>query len=161
MIEFRPYSTRPRLNWPPSWPLVIGTGVVRRKVRFGIFCLYKLPGQAQHANNIIFGVKYKKGNKAMFGWRFEPSVQKIVISAITLNYAGPITEDLCTLDRHKWYELNLYHDYYGYVLQIKDEAGCVITSSVYFGSTGYIGWLIGPRLHFSVPYLIGFEIQKG
>lgn len=107
---------------PPMIGLFYDKKVMSRRVTFDRSCAYTLPGEDQEDINKLFGIGYFPSHhtdSARFGWRYNPSTDKIEILAYCYVNSERLIYPLASFDFNKEYtlELQINDDTYSFYVQ--------------------------------------------
>ena len=93
---------------PPIFNFFRGSNL-KRKVKFHPSCRYNLDNNDQYDVNKLFGFGYglehHHKNSARFGWRYEPTIDKIILYAYVYHNKYRLITRLAELEFNKEYEL--------------------------------------------------------
>jgi hypothetical protein len=96
--------------WPPTFGLFYKKEHISRLVKFEDSCRYKFQDQDQEDVNKLFGIGYfwsHHKESARFGWRYNPMIDKITLSAYCYVNSERIIWDLCSVKINEWYSLTI------------------------------------------------------
>lgn len=140
------------LYWLRWFPLLINPKKIIRKVYFGFDSKYDLGSQDQVDHNKLFGVGYlvPHTDSARFGWRYDPLINRFIVSMYCYVNRERKMEDLCEAVANHWYTLeikisNSWAVPPHYNFRVLNETGVVVGESWFEkGHNKKIGMLLGP-----------------
>jgi hypothetical protein len=156
--------------WPWYWlawfPLLLGRKMLRRRVTFfhdTKYRLAKVEDQADH--NKLFGLSFLRPhrNSARFGWRYDPGIDKFILSAYCYVNGERIVEDLCECYAWHFYDCELMVTEPDYLFTVRNEKGTVMAAAAI--STGHrknLALLLGPYFggNNKAPETLTFSLKK-
>jgi len=95
---------------PFSFGLWFNKKIFSKNIYFDTSCKYSIDGVDMMDTNKLFGVGYFPNhhiNSARFGWRYDPDIDKITISAYCYLNGERIIKELCDLKFFTWYRFQI------------------------------------------------------
>lgn len=140
------HRARP-LYWLHWWPWLVNPVEVSRRVCFSFSAKYDIGYNDQQDHNKLFGVSYGRihRNSARFGWRYDPLVNKFIISAYCYLNGERVMTDLCEAVANHWYDCYIITYGRTYIFRIMNERGDILcTEHISKGHNKKLCLLLGP-----------------
>jgi hypothetical protein len=123
------HRARP-LYWLKWWPVLFRPAIVARQVQFTFASKYLVEGGDQQDHNKLFGLCFGKTHElsARYGWRYEPSIDRFILSAYCYLNGERHMYDLCECKCFYRYNCQLFITATEYVFRVTDEHGQVLAN---------------------------------
>lgn len=153
------------IYWLRWWPLLIGRRSISRKVRFYFTAKYDHPGIYDDEDvNKLFGISFLRPhrNSARYGWRYDPMLEKVILSAYCYINGERHIIDLCRAYFNKNYECEIIITDSHYLFRVTYDYEIVAEQMISKGHNKKLGWLLGPYFggNNPAPHTFTFQLSK-